>query len=279
MEFEKPKPKSELEEGEKNEWLVVNYPDEYKVKDFTEDMFKNFGIGADIGAVYDFDFGLSVSLALNNLGFINWKRNLQSFSVDKQKYEFEGVEMNEPMKDKSMFENYMDSIWGKMKDEIKYDLGSKSLKTTLVPSIYLGVSYDLTETISAGFLSRTEFFSNNISQTFNISGNMLLYNVLSLNLNLSQQINGSTYAGMGIALYAGPLEIYFLTDYLPLRYSNVRITDKWENKQGETVEEELFAFGYMPVRFKDGAFMFGINLLFGGKGFKDRPMHDNNFKY
>ena len=107
-----------------------------------------FGLGLDLGAVYEFkDFaldwldGTKVSLSLNDLGFISWSNTMVAESAGKD-FEFTGFNMR-----------YTDGSFDNGGDEIKDDLadfahlvdkGEESGKTTaLAATVRLGVEYPL----------------------------------------------------------------------------------------------------------------------------------------
>jgi hypothetical protein len=71
------------------------------------------------------------------------------------------------------------------------------------------------------------------------------------------ELNGSGYAGLGLGWYIGPLQFYFLTDHIPLQYSML------------TNDGDKFP---ISESLKDVNLMFGMNLIFGKKGFRNEPM-------
>ncbi len=107
-----------------------------------------FGLGLDLGAVYEFkDFaldwldGTKVSLSLNDLGFISWSNTMVAESAGKE-FEFTGFNMR-----------YTDGSFDNGGDKIKDDLadfahlvdkGEEAGKTTaLAATVRLGVEYPL----------------------------------------------------------------------------------------------------------------------------------------
>ena len=218
----------------------------------------NPGFAADFGATYKLTDRITLSAALNNLGFIKWKDDLNSISFDGD-FLFEGAEINNPDWDS---DSYFDELEEKFKTELDYKVGNKAFSSSLTPSLYVGASYQLTDAISAGFLSRSILQKNGMRQHFSLSANVQPYSFVSFNASLSQNIRGNTYAGMGFSIYLGPLQIYALTDFIPLRYSNYTVI----------VNEDSFTVDYYPTRAKEITVMAGLNLVFGKKGFQNKPM-------
>lgn len=107
-----------------------------------------FGLGLDLGAVYEFkDFaldwldGTKVSLALNDLGFISWNNSMVAESSGDP-FEFTGFKMKY---ENGSFENGGDNIGDDLADFAHLeDKGEGSGKTTaLAATMRLGVEYPL----------------------------------------------------------------------------------------------------------------------------------------
>ena len=225
--------------------------------------FSNPGFAADFGAVYKFTDRLTFSAALNNLGFIKWNDNLNSISADGNFF-FDGMEINDPDWDS---EKYFDELGEEFRTALNYRTGKKEFSTSLTPALYVGASYHITNTISAGFLSRSILQKNGMRQNFSLSANIQPYDFVSFTANLNQNVRGGTYAGMGFSLFFGPLQVYLLVDGIPLRYSDVTISSQDDYFKSFTME-------YFPTRAKEFTGMLGLNLVFGKKGYRNRPMLD-----
>ena len=266
----KEKPKDPENDSKFKNYPEYEYIDENDMNGYVKRYgmdFSNPGVAVDIGAVYKLDDDWSFSASVNNLGIIMWKNDLNSISFNG-KYNFEGKEVDGLNAD--AYKNLLDDFMKSIEDSVNYSTGIKDFNTTLLPYLYLGASYKLTNTISLGFLSRTIFQNGGVRQNFNLSGNMLLYNYLSLSLSINQQLKGGTYGGFGLAFDLGPVQLYLLSDFIPLRYSTVVV----KTYDGDKVKEENFE--YIPSRFKEASIMVGLNILFGKKGYKDSPMYERN---
>jgi hypothetical protein len=237
------------------------FPDEIKFKDFeVSDIkeylnpFRNPGIATDLGAVYKLDHRWTFSAALNNLGFISWRKDLNQLSVNGN-YDFEGINVDASNKDN--LDDAMDEILDSLENVMVFDTKHNRFSTALTPHLYVGASYHLTPAVSFGLLSRSTFQKQNFRQDFSLSANLQPYSFVALNMNLSQRVQGSTFAGLGLTFLLGPLQFYILTDHLPLRYSEVEIDgDKFP----------------ISKKMKDVTVMTGLNFVFGRHGYKDAPM-------
>ncbi|MDR2928189.1 MAG: DUF5723 family protein [Cytophagaceae bacterium] len=258
----------------------------YELRDIDGDVgidyaksFSNPGIAVDLGAVYKLTNRLTLSAALNNLGLIFWGNDLHNISGSGS-FDFRGVEMNDPDQN---WDTYFDDLGKQFETALNYETGTgKSFTTSLTPQVYLGAEYELTQALSVGLLSRSLLLLNGIHQEFNLSANIQPYRRGAFNINVTQNIRGGTYAGFGGTFYLGPLQIYLLSDFPILRVSYVST-----NKDGSIPEHgrffrgsDLENFGLnggiipLPERFKGMSFMAGVNLVFGKKGFRNRPMLD-----
>ncbi|MDG5800568.1 DUF5723 family protein [Marinilabiliaceae bacterium ANBcel2] len=245
-----------VEEGEPGD-----FPEDIRDKELEDDdivdyftWFKNPGVGFDLGAVYDYSDQWSFSFALNNLGFISWNEDLNSLSFNGE-YRFDGLNVDGSNKDD--LDEAVDDIVDSIKTVIHYDTGHKSFNSSLTPSLYFGAEYNLTNSISFGALSRTVFQKYSTRQDFNLSANLQPYSFVALNLNYSVRVNGSNGMGTGLTFLAGPLQIYMLADYIPLKHATVYMDDD--------------EFTMFPEQ-QDFSFKFGLNFIFGRHGYSDEPM-------
>ncbi len=227
--------------------------------------FSNPGFAVDLGAVYEYNNVWTFSASVNDLGFINWNGDLNSFSVNGQ-YSFTGLKF-----DKTNIDSVgkaVDDLIDTVKQSINLSHGNKGFSTGLGPKIYIGAKYNVNHYFSVGALSRTVFAKNNFRQEFNVSANINLYHVLTTTINYTLAINGANTIGFGLALRGGPIQFYIAMDYLPYSaYKNVKIESSDANGDPVTVP-------FVPTKLDNFNMMFGLNLIFGANGFRDEPMID-----
>jgi len=242
------------EEGKLDEF--ASRVDDYEFIDWFNDYggaFRNPGIAFDLGASYRITDQLTVSASLNNLGFISWKEDLNSVSFSG-KYTFESLEFDDTEDVVDQLEELLNSI----NDATDYKMHQNKFKTTLPPALHAGVSYQFFESLSAGFLSRTVFWKNSVSQSFNLSGYFQPYSFFALNAGATWQVKGSVYLGGGFTFLLGPLQFYLLSDFIPVSFTTVRVEDMDE----------------FPIveRPKSLTMRIGLNLIFGRHGYTNKPM-------
>ncbi len=216
--------------------------------------FTNPGIAFDFGAVYELDDKWSFSAALNDLGAIKWKDNLNSLSA-RGSYSYQGALIDTSVIDNGskISEDIVDSLLAGV--NITHD--PLSFRTGLSPVLYMGAEYNVNHVFSLGFLSRSIFHKDFFRQDFNVSANLNLYHRLATSVNYNVDIRGKSHVGFGLSSFIGPLQIYMMVDKIPLYYRNYTIDGN-----------DIPIFGDM----QSASVMFGMNLVFGSKGFKDKPM-------
>jgi len=222
----------------------------------------NPGIAIDLGLAYQIDERLAVSAALNNLGFISWKNDLNGISFNG-KYVFNGLDFDtsEDYDFKKIMSNLGDSILNAMDYKIQHD----KFTTMLAPVFHAGATYNLSKSISVGFLSRSVFWQKSIQQSFNLSLNLQPYSFVAFNAGATWQVKSNVFLGSGFSLFIGPLQFYLLVDYIPIFYSTVRIDEG--DRRGEKIP-------YVPEHLKTETVRVGVNLVFGKHGYVNKPMLD-----
>ena len=235
---------------------------DYTGSDFVTDyitFFDNPGIAFDLGATYQIDERLTVSASLNNLGFISWKKDLNSMSFNGS-YSFDGIKYD--VSDDKDIEEYFEDLLDELDDAVGYRVQHKKFKTPLTPVFHAGASYSLSKSVSAGFLSRTVFWENGVRQSFNLSLYLQPYSFVAFNAGVTYQVKGNVYLGGGLMFHLQPLplQFYILTDYAPVYYSTLRVN-----------EYEKIP---IPEHQKSLTLRVGLNLIFGRHGYTNKPMLD-----
>lgn len=228
--------------------------------------FSNPGFAIDFGAVYEHNEAWSFSASINDLGFINWNGDLNSFTADGQ-FTFDGLNIDASNIDS--IGNLTDELIDSLKQAVNLTHGNKGFSTTLGPKLYVGAQYNVNHYFSLGALSRTVFAKNDFRQEFNVSANLNLYHVLSTSINYTFALNGANTIGLGLALRGGPIQFYIAMDYLPYSvYKNVSI----ESTDPDSGEPTTVPFS--PTKLDNFNMMFGLNLIFGANGYRDETMID-----
>ncbi len=215
--------------------------------------FANNGIAVDLGATYQINDAFSVAASVNDLGFIRWRKNLNSLHLNGD-YRFEGAIVNNDNIDtvKVISETILDSL----KQHANYHTENQAFTTGLGTNINIGGQYHVNHAISVGLLSRSTIGKEFFYQVFNISTNFNFYGAFTASLNYNIAITGENTAGLALGLRAGMVQFYTVLDHIPTSLNKYNIDGS-----------EIPA----PTDGRQLNFMLGVNILFGTGGFKDQP--------
>ena len=178
------------------------------------DLSNNHGFGLDLGVKYTPLPMLKLSLSVIDLGRIYWKENVKSY-VSKnpgQPYTFNGIDLNDFIHDNTFVDTVplLDSI----QEHFKVEEVNEPYSSPLTPKSYLGVTYDLTPKDQFGLLIKTDYFQYLTRFCYTINYKRRFGKILSANINYSYTGKRSNL-GFGLALKAGPVNIFALTDMMP----------------------------------------------------------------
>lgn len=202
----------------------------------------NMGFGIDLGATYRLMDPLTLYASLIDLGSIKWNDEDAQFLTYQGNYNFNGLDLallTDP--DVSLG----DTLISQLKDSLSYDVQYGSYSTGIGPKLYLGATWDLTKNLNVGFLSRTRFYDDNITQQFTVSANAQVGRWLAATASYSIMNNSYNNLGVGFAIKGGPWQFYLMTDNIPFypqHASNVNIRFGWNiviaDKSGPKKMEE-----------------------------------------
>ena len=219
---------------------------------------KNTGLGLDIGATYELTDRINVSAAITDLGYIRWRKDVTSLSVDNQ-FVFNGLNMVDFFNGTKT----LDEIGKNMIDSLKNAFvitKSKSAFTTFLPfGISLGGSYNVTSKITLGFLSYSRVISKQIREAVTLSANVNLGNAFSASIGYTAANHQYDNLGAALAFRAGVAQFYLVSDRIPVQWDKIK-------NDNSTVP--------IPANWNMFNLRLGMNLVFGNKvkEKKDKPM-------
>ena len=192
---------------------------------------ENSGFGMDLGFSYNVTKKLTLDVAINDIGSIEWKENVKNYNIkDSNGAVYTGVNLQ---------------TGGNILDEVKSTIGNvlgttettKSYKTEIGTKTFLSAKYQLSE---KNIFRATYFSSNNpyidVKPTFALGYNR------SLNKSTYGVMVSSEGVGANFAVQLGFFQLYAAVNDISNTFSN-------------KVEEA-----------KTNDFLFGINFLFGYRG-------------
>jgi hypothetical protein len=173
--------------------------------------FETYGIGGyggavDLGAAYQINDEMTVSAAVNDLGFISWSKNSNNvFSVNmERKYDVDNYEDFTNIVENPDLFNY--DLLG-----FKHEEKSESRTTSLYSTIIAGFEYTLLDgQVALGALSSTRMLKPATQTELTFGAAYRLKRLL--NLALSYSVIQSAGKSVGLAMKIGPL--FVGTDYM-----------------------------------------------------------------
>ncbi len=214
---------------------------------------KNFGLAMDLGVDFTPTDRWLLSASVLDLGYIRWTDEIHKGSF-KSDYDFTGLEVNpfDFTGDLSLGD-YVDSSFSAMADSLADGLEftqGGAYTNYLNPKLYVGASWWATPSINFGLLSRTDFLRDVIFEQLTASANFAAGRFLNFTLSYTFMNNYWKNVGAGIALNAGPVNLYVISD-------NTLNAVFW------------------PEEAQSMNLWFGMNLVFGYKKCsedRDRPL-------
>lgn len=232
------------------------------VKSFIPSL-RNPGWGFDLGAKYDINEKLSISAALNNIGFVVWARQTNSLTM-KGKYTYTGIhcETSSLNDIRDNVVNSLESITDSIQAQINPKPGHKTYTTALTPSLIIGSEFKPCEYFSLGVLSATKFTKPSIDQQFSVSANFNpRRDWFSATTGFNYSIKGALTASMGMSINLKVLQLYTVIDNIPLTYRSYILPES-KTKSISKINA--------PYSFNNFSMAFGMNIMVGSSGPKDK---------
>ncbi|WP_146212654.1 DUF5723 family protein [Dysgonomonas alginatilytica] len=223
--------------------------------DFGDFNIPGFGLGLDIGAVYDFkdvsvDFlrKLKVSYALNDLGFISWsKSNFVQLSspeteviVSPNDYTTHNDGTTSII---DIFDHALDDL--RQAVNLHEDPVTSGYTATLRANMNVGLEYEVwDDKMTAGFLYSTRFGKYFTSNEFTLSANYMPKPWLATTFSYSFAY--SAFKTFGLAVHVAPTR--GINFFLASDYSIVRISPQWLPTSSHAINLQM-----------------GVSIPFGGR--------------
>jgi hypothetical protein len=215
---------------------------------------KNPGFGLDLGAEYEITPKIVLSASVTDLGFIKWRSDITNLrghgDANMKGIDFADIRDGSATLDE-LGENMADSLMNAM----TFTDTKEAFATFLPFGVTLAGKYKVTDKFSVGILSYSRIVKKQVREAFTLSANLNLGSVLSACLTYTASSSSYANLGAGLGVRAGFAQIYFLVDRVPLAWSRV-------NTGNDSFR--------MPANWNTINGRFGINLVFGNKGSKNR---------
>jgi outer membrane protein OmpA-like peptidoglycan-associated protein len=233
------------------------------IQDNLKSLLKPAGLGGgiDLGVTYKPIEALTLSLAVTDLGFINWRSNVNNIHYRlKSKFAFDGIHITGDSEfDTDAINNMLDSIGNSLKDKANVYASKDAYTTYTTAKLNLGAEYGFFDNkISLGVLSRTMSYKSKIYEE--LTGALNLRPASWINASVSYSVlNGRSSIGAGLGLRVGWFNWFIASDFIPVEYTKgLPVSDNGSFK--------------VPVPYNTKGFNLttGFNLTIGNRRDKDR---------
>lgn len=213
----------------------------------------NKGIAFDFGAVYNLGKMVTLSASVIDLGFINWTSELKSYS-SKGTFKLPGITLEDVVNQNFSIDEMIGELRDTLKNIFPAEDAPEAFRTNLPVTILAGGSINLVKFFSLGILSESRIYAGNLKQSFIFSGNFYVGKVVSASLSYTLANSSYNNLGLGLAVKAGPVQIYLIADKIPLTWDKIYIEDSGNN---------TFKGVNVPSNLSMLTMQAGVNIVFG----------------
>jgi hypothetical protein len=170
--------------------------------------FSNMGFALSGGVTYKLNDRARFSFSFSNLGFINWKDSVETYSMTGSST-YDGL---------SVISDYLynrdtnvDSVLNKMKDDFVQDTIRDAYKTWLHPNFNLSASYDIARRTTIG-LSISAVINKKFYPAITLGIQQGIGRVLNMIATISYNQRTIKNLGVGLVLKPGPFQFFIIAD-------------------------------------------------------------------
>ena len=213
--------------------------------------FGNPGFAVDFGFLYRPMDVLTLSGSINDLGFISWRKNVVNLT-NQGGFTFDGLEfdiLGNGQGDNG--DGPLNEIMDSLTSQLDFYASNDPYTTLITGSFNLGAAYELSEKVRFGVVNRTTIYKYKFYNQFTLSANV--QPIRAFSATASYSVIGGNFAnlGLGLSMYLGPLNLYFITDQIP-------------------------SAALIPTSIQSVNFRLGMNMVFGRskrkQALKDQPL-------
>ena len=177
----------------------------------SSDPLLNSGFAVDIGASYKYNKNFEFSLAINDIGSINWAEENNEFFTTEGETEFVIDGLTQSSSTDDNLETQLEEILDSLKISMEPITTTGSYKTNLNSSVFIGVAYTLNKQHSFSLLFHTRKNLDSRLNVFNIGYQYQVAESLQL-LASYQNFNGLSNLGTGFVWSPGALQMHLILD-------------------------------------------------------------------
>ena len=193
------------------------------------------GAGMDLGCEYHLNDNITLSAAINDLGFIRWTGNTHTYQYNVD-YSFSGVNLFESNSTIKSFQDVYnklilgnglaDTLINAFGSSKKSKLTSNPYTTATTAKTNLAVEYSILDhKMSFGILSYSRLIKNILIEEVTGSVNARPYDWLNTTLSYSIKNGRFSTLGAGLEFETGMFNWFVAADYIPFQTTKLSLSD------------------------------------------------------
>ncbi len=207
----------------------------------------NVGLAFDLGFINYRNDKVTVSGSLLDLGLIRWASNAYNFK-DNGNFLYSG-----PLNDTIQRVNYVDHMIIFLKDDFGIKAKPSAYLDFLIPTYYLGTTYNLAKDLNAGAVLSGRINRFRITSGLTLSLNKTFKQKMSVSLSYSYLYRSLKNLGLGIKLGKSPVQFYAVSDNIlgfikPLDTKNINLRTGLQFNFGCSHRSKLDNYGCSWLR-------------------------------
>lgn len=172
---------------------------------------KNKGLALDLGASFEVNDRISVSAALNDIGYLHWREYTKRYDIQQVDYTFKGFDVVDYLNNNSTsgIKAEVDTLKNKFKST---ETEGAAFNTTLVPKLYASVNYKLGKLHEFGLVGYADLNRGKILPAIGLSYSLRLGRMVQAVVGGSYSNGKLNNVGAGLSVRLGPLQVYTVSD-------------------------------------------------------------------
>jgi hypothetical protein len=170
------------------------------------------GISWDFGGTYQVTNNVTLSAALNDLGFISWKDYTRTYTVAPVNYTFKGFDMLDYL-NQNGGQQSIDAERDSLENLFKAtETTGAKFKTSLIGKFYAGINFRLLRISNFSMLFYADMFQKRIDPALSLGYNLQLGRLLNATVGITYQNKTISNIGAGLAFKLAYLQFYGTSD-------------------------------------------------------------------
>jgi hypothetical protein len=216
---------------------------------------RDHGMSIDAGFTYELDDLTQLSASFTDLGFIRWKNNLNTFSVNETiVYSQADINtfLNGPGQD-----DFASAMTSTLLNSVHASGAPTKYITALPFNLYGGIKRELSPTLKAGAMTWVEINSGHVRPSFTLSLNFTPFKAFAATVSYTLMNNKFNQIGGGLAFGQKGAQFFIVTDNIPVRYTKIYLP------AGTPADQNAKTPVTIPYNARMLSLRFGMNLFFG----------------